>query len=338
MPQKADSVHQEGWPDWNRKIACSTWRLILLDFSEGLPISMLARRAPDMFDALQRSVLSLSPQHTSTYHLTEKNTYSWFLSLFTFAKLLRHDEYLPRLVALLDLAQQDNQGKDQLYELLFKKMDLRSVPAQDCIQHATCYPLLVKVIEAEPSKRPRLMRTFLKKWYPDMHGVTWHNTHKTCPHSYPGYWCWEAALVTYLWEIDDSSYCDMAYYPKHLVAWARNLDALSEQNTSREAMAAHAQQSLAALAANAPEQTCIENIHADDWAYLRNIFLPAFGWQRRKKSGGMDHSYGFLTKGSLTIEMEYETWSEGWLTFAKSDQEALLAELPADFVQTYFRR
>ena len=130
----------------------------------------------------------------------------------------------------------------------------------------------------------------------------------------------------------------MAYYPNHLVAWARSLDALSAQsapNTSSETVAAHLPQSPAAFSTKDPEQICIEDIHPDDWSYLRNIFLPAFGWQPCKKAGGLDHAYGLLKKGTLTIEMEYETWSAGWLTFARRDAAAILAELPIDFIQTY---
>jgi hypothetical protein len=37
----------------------------------------------------------------------------------------------------------------------------------------------------------------------------------------PGYWSWEAAAVTVISRIDDSSYRDKPYYPKDLVDYAR---------------------------------------------------------------------------------------------------------------------
>ena len=77
---------------------------MVLDFSEGLPVSMLARRMPDLIEALERSVLPHPAHDTSPRHLADRDDYSWFLSLFTFAKLLHHDQYLSRLTGLLDIA------------------------------------------------------------------------------------------------------------------------------------------------------------------------------------------------------------------------------------------
>lgn len=37
-----------------------------------------------------------------------------------------------------------------------------------------------------------------------------------------GYWAFEAALATVLYDLDDSSYRDMLHYPKDLVDHARN--------------------------------------------------------------------------------------------------------------------
>ena len=48
----------------------------------------------------------------------------------------------------------------------------------------------------------------------------WHGTH-TEGTSYFGYWAFEAALVTVLWDIDDSSYRDNLVYPRDLVDWYR---------------------------------------------------------------------------------------------------------------------
>jgi hypothetical protein len=49
----------------------------------------------------------------------------------------------------------------------------------------------------------------------------WYDGHKNLGVFFFGYWAFEAGLVTLLWNIDDSSYRDMRFYPKDLVDFAR---------------------------------------------------------------------------------------------------------------------
>ena len=79
---------------------------------------------------------------------------------------------------------------------------------------------------------------------------------------------------------------------------------------------------------------CIANIPEDDWRYLRDHSLPSAGWELCK-GGGLDYSWGRLSKGTLQIYMEYDIWAEGYLEFNALDQNAILAQLPQDFTQTY---
>jgi len=46
---------------------------------------------------------------------------------------------------------------------------------------------------------------------------------------YEGYWCWEAAAVAVMMDIDDTSFRDHEHYPKDLADWAR----YQKANTSR---------------------------------------------------------------------------------------------------------
>jgi len=78
-----------------------------------------------------------------------------------------------------------------------------------------------------PPATRHAVKAFLDGWYKQLDDCYWHGTHKDKPgHSYYfGYWAFEAALVTYLWNIDDTLYRDHLHYPKDLVDFARNLDA-----------------------------------------------------------------------------------------------------------------
>ncbi|WP_234975130.1 PoNe immunity protein domain-containing protein [Variovorax paradoxus] len=69
---------------------------------------------------------------------------------------------------------------------------------------------------------PPWSRSFLDGWYKGLKGCYWHDTHTDQEgSSYFGYWAFEAALVTVLWDIDDQSYRDHLVYPKDLADWVR---------------------------------------------------------------------------------------------------------------------
>lgn len=65
------------------------------------------------------------------------------------------------------------------------------------------------------------MKLYLEKWYSNNKNVYWYEAHKSKAKIYFGYWCLEAAALTYLLDLDDSEYLDNQYYPKDLVKYAR---------------------------------------------------------------------------------------------------------------------
>ncbi|QIM16613.1 DUF1911 domain-containing protein [Leucobacter insecticola] len=83
------------------------------------------------------------------------------------------------------------------------------------------YGRLLKVIQAAPEKRPKLMADFVKHWYNGCRKAQWWGDHLSGPRRgkpvvYSGYWCFEAAAVTQLLGIDDSLYRDNEYYPRDI--------------------------------------------------------------------------------------------------------------------------
>lgn len=83
------------------------------------------------------------------------------------------------------------------------------------------YARLMKVVQARPDRRPKLMSDFVQHWYNDCRKAYWWGEHLRGPKygkpvSYDGYWCFEAAAVTRLLGIDDASYRDNEYYPRDL--------------------------------------------------------------------------------------------------------------------------
>ncbi len=82
------------------------------------------------------------------------------------------------------------------------------------------YRKLEKVFTADEADRPVLMSAYMDEWYGASKREPYHDRHKSS--FFPGYWSLEAAAMTVILRIDDSSYRDKPYYPKDLVDYARS--------------------------------------------------------------------------------------------------------------------
>ncbi|GAA0824380.1 hypothetical protein GCM10009111_35010 [Colwellia asteriadis] len=112
-----------------------------------------------------------------------------------------------------------NQGQDGLLDNIAVAMGDKNREVAQSTLFKKRFGKLYNVVVAEPSKRSDLVKTYLDAWYkaegsPDYHLMD--------TDAYIGYWCWGAALVVKLYNIDDSSFIDHEYYPKDLVHWQDN--------------------------------------------------------------------------------------------------------------------
>ena len=164
-----------------------------------------------------------SPSSTyRTPHLDLHDTDYWkAIRLTSFALLLGHHTLLPQIAALWDY---ENDELDGLLERLVAPFASgRAAPPDTCTRHLPYFKLL-KVFAAEPHKRPDLMARYMDGWYTASRREPYYESHtKGRDHSFLGYWAFEAAAVTYLLDIDDSSYRSHEFYPRDLIDFARSL-------------------------------------------------------------------------------------------------------------------
>lgn len=111
----------------------------------------------------------------------------------------------------------DNQGLDILFDRICVQLGDTDRPVSDKLLYKKHYAPLLKVLDAEPSERPALMKAFLDGWYKNRKDRPGYDAHTRDNDGYYGYWCYEAALVTRLFDIDDSSFRDHPHYPAALV-------------------------------------------------------------------------------------------------------------------------
>lgn len=206
--------------DWRWGIASGSLQLLIGRYSAGTSVAPLALEFAPILAAIEATALP-HEYCTEPFYLSELDTYAYAMWLLSLCKLLRLEPLLPRVVALFDVVREENRGKDALFEMLLDKLGMTSIPTRGMLKPGGAHPLLLRAIEAEPGQKARLVAEFLKKWYPSMKATYWHDRHRRAPQNFFGYWAFEAGLVTLLWEIDDSSYRDLPYYPKDLVDYAR---------------------------------------------------------------------------------------------------------------------
>ncbi|WP_447748038.1 PoNe immunity protein domain-containing protein [Variovorax boronicumulans] len=226
------SADENAWSRWHSFMAGAKFSLLIGQYSAGRPVTEVATAYPPMLRTIEAQCLPNPTYQTEPLYLEELDGYHYAMTLLSLAKLLRHDDLVPRVAALFDVARSENRGKDALYETLLGKLGLSTVPAKGMLRFLKAHPLLLKAIEAPPQKRPLFIAEFLRKWYSAMKGTYWHGLHDKVPQSFFGYWAFEAGLVTYLWDIDDSSYRDLPFYPKDLVDYARTHGAVASPDTS----------------------------------------------------------------------------------------------------------
>jgi Domain of unknown function (DUF1911)/Domain of unknown function (DUF1910) len=206
--------------DWRWGIASSSLQLLIGGYSVGTPIAAMPSDFVPVLSAIEATALP-HDYRTEPFYLDELDTYAYAMWLLSLCKLLRLDPLLPRVVRLFDVARDDNRGKDALFEALLDKLGQKSVRTKGMLKNLKSHPLLLQAIEAEPKKRSLYVAEFLKKWYPSMKATYWYGRHERVPQNFFGYWAFEAGLVSYLWDIDDSGYRDLPFYPKDLVDYAR---------------------------------------------------------------------------------------------------------------------
>lgn len=200
-------------------------RKSLLHYSGGSAVSSMKEDLLAAISTFDRNMDSETPAVVYA-DLSIQTYYVEALWLLSLTKLLGLGDAQVERVANIYAADQTNDGADELFELILAKLGRKSFEAEGVI-HEDPYQLLLDCVKAEPEQRPELMTKFLKRWFKGQKECDWWGSHinrrgtPVLDTGFFGYWAFEAALVTYLWDIDDSSYRDLPHYPKDLIDYAR---------------------------------------------------------------------------------------------------------------------
>ena len=172
-------------------------------------------------------------------HVTLRDEEYWMVALrmVCFGILTRNANDLPRVMSILDYVNAELGIHDGLLERLVAPW-APGRPIPDTATRHLPYRKLFKVFDATPDKRPALMATYLDEWYHASRREPYIDQHGEGDISFYGYWSWEAAATTIVLGIDDSSYRDMAFYPKDLADYARQATSATADETRISRVAA----------------------------------------------------------------------------------------------------
>ncbi|MDD0976097.1 PoNe immunity protein domain-containing protein [Pseudomonas fontis] len=203
--------HEKGlsW-DW----AFESFELLMLRYSGGDPVADLLACANHAFDQFVRHKLehpefSLSPW--------EPDAYQYILWLISLAVLLDMNERAPQIANFINVSPGD--GLDSLLCAIFSRVGVELPIGERTIKKP--FNELQAALNSSGDEQQQLMSRYLRHWYPNMKNCYWHGRDKVLDSGFFGYWAFEAAMVTILWDIDDTVYRDLPYYPKDLVDYAR---------------------------------------------------------------------------------------------------------------------
>jgi hypothetical protein len=201
------------------------WELWQLRYTAGDDLSRLAQALDDIVINFETYVETYVGNYEALILDDLIDTYVDYLNLLSAAILLHREDLIPRIYGLMQGGSYD--GHDLVIEELLK-FYLPGRPEIDEWLWDQPYRIaLDAVIEDTAAERERGMREYVKAWYPSMKGRAgfWGQHAKVSENNltnYTGYWTMEAAALSYLFDIDDSSYRDELVYPKDLADYARS--------------------------------------------------------------------------------------------------------------------
>ncbi|QNT08026.1 DUF1911 domain-containing protein [Marinomonas arctica] len=206
-----------------------SWSLTLHKF-EYATLEYSAGNDLNFCEALMQAALAELERHKTqfqhkSFFYWEPDSFQFLLWSMSFAVLSGKPDALQTIVRMLGKNPQDND--DPLLSILLARLGYIGLPRLDHLGFPKVYQHLYDAIKGDgvsPTKEERQesLTQYLRGWYKGMKDCYWYNRHKGRFPTFFGYWSFEAALVTLLYDLDDSGYSHMLYYPKDLVAHARS--------------------------------------------------------------------------------------------------------------------
>ena len=179
------------------RLACMTFiaelyrNRILALYSSGSPISFIKELYP-----LYVKYFAGSADITVGYYDV--------LECISLAVLFDAHSYLSELKEILIKSNLRDCLTDTLINYLDKSWEIG--------KNDICCDWYLSFLKCDIQESPAYLKTYLeKKWYKNHNNAAWYDNHKSTAKTYVGYWCFEVAAITKIYNIQDSPLWE--YYP-----------------------------------------------------------------------------------------------------------------------------
>lgn len=191
------------------------FKIIILSYSSGKKIELIENDIEIVIDRFE--AYCLMPNSIKLVFEKNIDDYNKSLWLVSIAILLKvDDQQFNRLLLCIG-----NEGEDELFEALVATRIKGRKTAKKLI-YLKEYHLLLDATKG--AHNGINIQQFLLSWYGNMKDCYWYDNHKGKDGGgFFGYWCWEAAAVSVAYNIDDSQFRDLQYYPKDMADYSRAL-------------------------------------------------------------------------------------------------------------------
>ncbi len=189
----------------------SRYQQVLLGYSAGEDVTQLHQRFPAVIDSYEAYLQCPRHENPDLQDLDDYVVSLWLVSMGTLFNV--DSSQWNRLLACIG-----NEGRDALFEALVATRT-QGRKQTDSLLHDKIFRPLFNAIGAEGESRDAFVKRYLKDWYGAFKNAYWHDSHKGPEGGgFFGYWAVEVAGCVAAFNIDDSAFRDMAFYPKDLVA------------------------------------------------------------------------------------------------------------------------
>ena len=191
-------------------------RLITLQYSGGIPVQEISGNYEMLIKAWVAYNQNISSGDNKK-HLLTTNDYYRVLTLISWGLLFNAPASLFQKIA----DHIHSNGDDALIEtILASKLNNRMIT--DTLIYPEPFQSLYKATKTKGDEQVALVKAYLNGWYANMKDFINYDAHKAKGEGgFAGYWSFETAAVVAHFNIDDSSFRQMDFYPRDMVDFAK---------------------------------------------------------------------------------------------------------------------
>ena len=207
-------------------IADSELNFLFLEYTAGTEVEYLRDTLERVIKASYKKSERIAKLHNM--NLVGVLSADKAILLYSLAVLLNKSELINDVIRLTNGDDQTKAHEDEFINHLFRIHDVDYPELNGYLFSASSlyhYVLSNAFEEKNKIKAVELLNDSLSDWYKLQKYEFWYNSHLDMENrtSYVGYWCFEAAMLVYLLDLDDSSLHKYVYYPKDIVTWIRSV-------------------------------------------------------------------------------------------------------------------